>query len=196
MKNIFFLFFVISLFLQTHLVEGNSVKLFKLGTATKGGNYFRLGKSIESICAIAEIPFKIEVVETHGSVDNVLRLERNEIDFAIVQNDIAFLAENGLAPFKEKIKKLTGIMTFYSESIYIITNNPDIYYLNQLANHKVNVGPLGSGLYMDSKTILSSARLWDLVSKSNFKPAEVLNLLLENRIQVAFINNITTQVEN
>ena len=193
MKKCFFSFFVILLFLQTHWIKGNSVKHLKLGTATKGGNYFRLGESIKNIY---DNSVNIEIVETHGSIDNILKLEKGEIDLAIVQNDIAFLAENGLEPFKEKIKNLTGIMTFYSESIYIITNNPDIYYLNQLANHKVNVGPLGSGLYMDSKTILSSIRIWELVLKSNFYPAQVLELLLENRIQAAFINNITTQVEN
>lgn len=165
----------------------------KLGTATKAGNYYQLGQNIKQLFE-NDSGLTIKVVETQGSVDNIFKLRRNEIDLAIIQNDIAFAAENGVSPFKEQISDLTGVLTFYSEPIYLVTNASQINYLNQLANHKVNVGPLGSGLLTDSKIILNSAGLWDLVLKQHHKPAEVLDLLLRNKIHASFVNNISPDV--
>ena len=160
-----------------------------LGTATEGGNYFKLGTSIKSVSnQTAEI--SLDMISTQGSVDNIIKLRKGEVNIAIVQNDIAFLAENGLYPFSERIRNLTGIMTFYAEPVFLITNNSTIHNLNQLANTKVNTGPLGSGLLMDSKIILNSAKLWDLVIKSHAKPVDIPAMLLSNEIQAAFINNI------
>jgi len=177
------------------LNASNSVSqnFLKLATATRGGNYFRLGQSIQLICN-RQGSIKIEILETKGSVDNIYRLTNEQADLAIVQNDIAFLAENGLYPFRKSAKNLRGIITFFFEPIYIITSTPGIFSLNQLANLKVNVGSLGSGLYVNAKTILSSQNLWDSVIKRNHKPVDVLNLLLKKKIQAAFINNITEPV--
>ena len=167
----------------------------KLGTATRVGNYFRLGKSIQQICD-KKSSLKIEVIETRGSVDNINKLKKGQLDLAIVQNDIAFLAENGLYPFDGSVKDLRSIITFFFEPIYIITNAHNLFSINQLANLKINVGPLGSGLYVNAKTILNSQNLWDLVVKRNYKPADILDLLLKNDIQAAFINNITPPINN
>ncbi|KAA3609656.1 MAG: hypothetical protein DWQ05_22245 [Calditrichaeota bacterium] len=164
-----------------------------LGTATEGGNYYNLGISIKSICDQTK-DINLEMISTQGSVDNILKLKKGELDIAIVQNDIAFLAENGLYPFNEKILDLTCIMTFYSEPVFLISNNSTINNINQLANSKVNIGPLGSGLFTDSKIILNSAKLWDLVLKTNAKPTDVLGMLQQNDIQAAFINNIPESI--
>jgi len=165
----------------------------KLGTASKGGNYYQLGESISSICKNENL-VDIDVIPTKGSVDNINQLTRGQVDLAIVQNDIAFLAENGLYPFAHKIKDLRGIITFFFEPVYIITNTPGIISVNQLTNLKVNVGPEGSGLYVNSRIILNSQNLWGFVAKRNHNPADVLNLLLDGEIQAAFINNITVQI--
>lgn len=169
--------------------------IIKLGTATRNGNYYNLGKSIERISKEKSKFFRIEVIETQGSVDNIYRINTDEIDIALVQNDIAFSAENGLYPFEKKTTNLTGIMTFYFEPIYLITNIPEVYNHNQLINRRVNVGPLKSGLFANAKTILNSLGIWDLVIKSNNTPSEVIDLLLKNEIQAAFVNNISERLE-
>jgi len=78
---------------------------------------------MKSVCD-SVLGLALEVIETPGSVDNVIKLASGEIDLAIVQNDIAFFAENGLDPFDIKINGLRGIMTFYLEPIFVITNDP------------------------------------------------------------------------
>lgn len=172
---------VSSLFSQTTL---------RLGTSTVGGNYNKLGKIIQSILEKDIKEISTEIVVTEGSVDNIFKLLKKEIDVAIVQNDIAFLAENGLDPFNEKFDKLRGLITFHTEPIYIISNNYNIRSINHLATYKINVGPERSGLLTDAKIILESLDLYDLIRPVHYKPAEVIDLLRNNVIQASFINNL------
>ncbi|RMD87217.1 MAG: TAXI family TRAP transporter solute-binding subunit, partial [Calditrichaeota bacterium] len=173
--------------------EHTSQNRLRLGTATHGGPYYTLGQSIKSLFEKHGI-VTIEVVESNGSVDNILKLRRQEIDLAIVQNDIAFFAENGLYPFKEKFENLRGILTFYAEPVFLVTNDPTINHPAQLANHKVNVGPIASGLLTDAKIILNAVGIANLIIETNYKPTEVPYLLPNNIVQGAFVNNISPEL--
>lgn len=163
----------------------------RLGTASKAGNYFPLGKSISAVFDTAETPIRIEVLETKGSVDNILQLSRGTIDLAIVQNDVAFFAENGLEPFSEEIQNLAGIASFYLEPIYVLTNDPAINYLPQLVNSEVNIGPVGSGLYTDARIILNSQDLWSVIRKQYDSPNDGIESLIRGNISAAFTNVIS-----
>jgi len=185
-----FFFFLLLILISTSAFTIEDIVHLKLGTASKGGNYFPLGKSISSLIDSAQTDFKIEVLETKGSVDNILKLSEGQIDFAIVQNDIAFFAENGLDPFNTKFINLTGIVAFYLEPIYLLTNNPSITNLSQLINNEVNIGPIGSGLYIDAKIILNSQNLWSTINKKYDSPSNGINDLVNGNISAAFTNVI------
>lgn len=182
--------------ISTLVLAVENVLSLRLGTASKGGAYFPLGKSISAVFDTAKIPIRIDVIETKGSVDNIIQLSKGKIDIAIVQNDVAFFAENGLSPFNKEIQNLTGILSFYLEPIYVLTNDFSIYYLSQIVNKKVNVGPIGSGLYTDAKIILNYHNLWPLVKKEYNSPRNGLNALLDGNISVAFTNVISESQKN
>jgi len=186
---------VISLLYSTS-VFGDSCSVLRLGTATKGGNYYNLGLSIKSLLKNNNFNYQIEVIPTEGSTDNINKLLNKEIDFAIVQNDIAFFAENGLHPFDKPVDDLYAIMSIYHEPIFIISNQNDINNISQLSNKKVNVGPLASGLIVDAKIILNSCSLWESIIKFNYKPSEAIEELLNENIHATFINNINQETQN
>lgn len=165
----------------------------RIGTATKGLNYWKLGLSIQEI--LKDYNINIKPIITQGSGHNIGLIDSNKVDLAIVQNDIAFFAENGLDPYNDKISHLKGITTFYLEPIFIITNDSQLKYLNQLVGRRINIGLSNSGLFADSRIILGVLDLWNSITTANIPPADVVNALLENRIQASFINNITSDIE-
>ena len=160
----------------------------KVGTASKEGFYYALGQSMTDIVNSSEKELQVELVSTNGSVDNIEKLSNGELDLAIVQNDIAFFAENGLAPFNTKVENLRGVLSFYSEPIYIVTNDPSINYLHQLRDKRVNTGPEGSGLFIDVRIILNSVDLWSVVTKESMLPVDGADAVMAGEIDAAFTN--------
>lgn len=174
------------MFLMINLTSLGQKKL-RLGTGSKGANYYRLGLSIDSIIRESGMNVKIEVIETKGSVDNITKLDRGEIDLAIIQNDIGFIADNGIKV--PRINGLRGIMSFYHEPIFIISNKPNIL-LENLSNFEVNIGEIESGLAANAQKILQTVGIWENVTKWNYHPLQVVDKLKNNEIQISFVNNI------
>ena len=172
------------------VVEGFSATdvTLKLGTATKGLHYYNLGISIKKICERKKPELKIDVIPTEGSVANILLLKEKKIDLAIVQNDIAFFAEQGVQPFGKGIEGLRGVLGLYSEPIFIVTNKSNVRHIGNLQNYKVAIGPKGSGLSTDAKIILNAYQILDFIETKFAFPAEVTKLLKDNEIQAGFVN--------
>lgn len=195
MKGIRFLIFIIVLpFLITGCGDQSAqieepVSL-SLGTASLEGNYYPLGQSIASVITSIDSSVTVEVVETQGSVDNIRKLDSGELDLAIVQNDVAFFAENSVAPFETEISSLRGLATLYSEPIFLFTNDPSINYPAQLTNRMINVGPTESGLITDARIILNSFDLWSVTTKRNLSPIDGINALLNGDVDAAFTNAV------
>jgi|GEM_PF-3502017 len=167
---------------------------YRLGTALKSGSYFPLGQSIKKI--LNEYEIEVNVIETNGSVENLELLDKDSLDFAIVQNDIAFFADNGLYPFNGRLADLRGIITFYKEPIYIITTDPLLVSIDQLRHLKINVGPEGGGLFTDTKIILNSVNLWSSIQRHYFAPNIGIRMVLDGQLQASFINNIPDSLLN
>lgn len=165
----------------------------RLGTASQEGHYYGLGESMSSLFNDSQDGVPLDVIATNGSVDNIEKLSSGELDLAIVQNDIAFFAENGLAPFNREIEDLRGIISFYSEPIYVVTNDPSIDYLYQLRDRRINVGPEGSGLFIDVRIILNSVDLWSVITRDNKLPLDGVDAVLNGDVDAAFTNAILSR---
>ncbi len=171
----------------------NAQTKFYLGTANKGVSYYDLGKSIKKFFNSKDYPEKIDFIETQGSTDNIYKLQKGEIDIALSQNDIAFFAENGMAPFNKPVQNLRAIMSLYPEPIFMLSNDPDLFSITQFKNVKVNVGPKSSGLIEDSKILLNSAGVWNSIHKFYLSPAIALEMLKKGKLQVVFVNNLSPE---
>lgn len=62
-----------------------------LATGTKTGNYYPFGQAIAEVVVQQNPRIRIRVVETQGAEENMRRLQANEAQLAIVQNDTAAL---------------------------------------------------------------------------------------------------------
>lgn len=61
----------------------------KLATGTKTGNYYPFGQAIAEVVVQQNPRLRIQVVETQGADENMRRLQANDVQLAIVQNDTA-----------------------------------------------------------------------------------------------------------
>jgi uncharacterized protein len=118
-----------------------------LGTGPTDGVYYPVG---EAICAIVNEDLRSSGVRcssetTPGSVYNVDALRSGDLEFGLIQSDVAYAAYKGEgaflgAPFKD----LRSVLTLHSELVTVVAR-PEIHQLTDLSGKRINVGPKGSG---------------------------------------------------
>ena len=142
--------------------EGGEILSWHAGGT--GGTYYPLSGDVKTIVE-ANTPHGIQVQSTGASVENVGSLGREEADFGLIQNDIAFWAYNGtgIDEFEgAPVENLRGVATLYPETIHIVTQEDSgIETVSDLEGAAVNTGDLGSGTQVNALQILDSAGVED-----------------------------------
>ena len=118
-----------------------------LGTGPLNGVYYPVGGAI---CDIVNQNLRSTGVRcsremTPGSVYNVDALHSGELEFGIVQSDVAFAAYTGKSVLADKAApELRSVLILHPELVTIVAR-PGIHKLADLAGKRINVGPEGSG---------------------------------------------------
>ena len=93
-----------------------------------------------------------------GAVANVELIRAGEADFALLQNDIAYYAFNGIAlgAFAGKpVKSMAGVFSVYPEPVHIVvTQASGVKSVRELKGKRVALGPAGSGTEQNALQIL------------------------------------------
>ena len=93
-----------------------------------------------------------------GAVANVELIRAGEADFALLQNDIAYYAYNGIAlgAFAGKpVKSMAGVFSVYPEPVHIVvTQASGVKSVRELKGKRVALGPAGSGTEQNALQIL------------------------------------------
>ena len=90
----------------------------EMGTGGPSGNYIAMGKDINTYCA-DELSVKLNVLESDGSVDNLLGMLNKKYDLGIVQSDVLhFNAER--APNKVNRNRVKVISGLHEEAIHLL----------------------------------------------------------------------------
>lgn len=146
MKKLFILAF--SAFL---LWSGNSsaadVNRLKLATGGTSGVYYPLGGAIgQTVGEKSDGKFAITAQSSGASGENMRLVQDGEVDFAIVQNDIADSAYNGTEPFKDKFGKVRALGRLYPEYLHIVASQDSgIKSVDDFKGKRISVGARGSG---------------------------------------------------
>lgn len=96
---------------------------------------------------------------SEGSVDNLARLKREEVAFAIVQSDLQSFSYYGSSRQVESFRALRSILTLHAEPYQIAATNPAIEHVSDLAGKRVSIGEEGSGQHATNRLILSRHRV-------------------------------------
>ena len=167
--------------------EGGEVIVWHAGGT--GGTYFPLSGEFKSIVE-DNTPHALQVQSTGASVANVGALEREEADFALIQNDIADFAFHGtgIEEFDgNPVETIRGVATLYPETIHVITQaDSGIDSVEELEGATVNTGDLGSGTRVNALQILESAGVEEFTEENtDFESAA--DQIRDGDIDAAFI---------
>lgn len=156
-------------------------KIYSFGTASINGTYYPFGNAISRLFS-KNLKRLVTVAEpTPGSVANVNFLRKKQIELALIQSDVAWMAYQGTVIFNgNPFKDLRVLASLYSEKVQIVVRaDSGINTLDDLRGKRISVGEIESGSAAGAIQILEAAGLknkedYDLVNERFTKATELL----------------------
>jgi TRAP transporter TAXI family solute receptor len=138
---------------------GDKIELIMASGGT-GGTYYPLAGGMAKLWKDNIPGVNVTVQATGASVANIRLLARNEVDLALIQNDIADYGRTGRESFartKEKHTNYLAIGGLYPEVVQIVAPaESSIRKIEDMAGKRVVVGSAASGTEIASRQILGS----------------------------------------
>ncbi|MBN2259751.1 MAG: TAXI family TRAP transporter solute-binding subunit [Clostridiales bacterium] len=176
---------------ETPVVEEPAETVFiNIGTGGTAGTYFPLGGAFAEIWNNNIDGINATAQSTGASTANINLLKDGKIEVAIVQNDIAMYSANGMLMFEgDSFPKLNGLATMYSEPLQIVTTDPNIKSIADLAGKNIAVGAIGSGVEANARQIIAAAGLdFDTDINAKFLSfSEASSGIKDGQVDVAFL---------
>lgn len=152
--------------------EEADARFFRISTASAGGTYFPVGRTLGSIishppgaepCQVGGrcgVPGLIAIAKASpGSIANVRNVNSGRVDSALAQSDIVSWAYEGERMFERDgiAINLRAIASLYSESVQVVASKDSgITRLTDLPGKRVSIGRVGSGTRADALLILDA----------------------------------------
>ena len=125
-----------------------------LATGGTGGTYYPIGGGMADIVS-RNLPDVQMTAETgNASVANLNLIGTNQIEMALVQNDVAYFAYNGQMMFDKAYKNVRAVAVLYPETIQVVAmKKSGVQKITDLPGKRVSVGAPGSGVLADVQLI-------------------------------------------
>jgi len=154
------------------------------------GVYYPMAGAISSIAHKNLSDIKITVESSGASIANAKLIASGDADMAIMQNDTAFYALQGVKPmFDKTIPNIRGITSLFQEHCQIqARKDSKIASVADLKGKRVCVGPLGSGTELNAMQILEAygMKFEDFSKVERLTATESSDYLKDGRIDAAF----------
>lgn len=188
MKKILSVLLALAMIFALTACAGGSTTM-TMGTGSPTGTYFAyggvLGQYITNNTATTVTP-----VSTGGSKDNIQGIDVGDYQLGTVQSDVMHYAWLGTRSFEKegKIDTFRTVAGLYAEAVQLITTNPNINSVADLAGKKVSIGAAGSGVYFNAIDILSAAGLdLDDIDEQYLNFDQSADSLKDGKVDAAFI---------
>ena len=172
--------------------DPNANKITDNLTFTTGGDagtYYAFGGVIaQHVTANAGV--SVTAVTSGGSKANVLLLDSGDAQLGFCQSDVMAYAYNGTSTFADDgaITSFSTVANLYLEQVQIVTCNPDIKTVADLAGKNVSIGDAGSGVYFNAIDILGAYGLTEEDIKPQYKSfGDSADALKDGKIDAAFV---------
>lgn len=127
-------------------VEPAPPRTLNIATGSAEGAYRGFGRQLRS--SLSRNDVELQIVETGGSVDNLDRLNKGEVDVAFMQSGLANA---------DDYPQLESLGSVYYEPVWIFTTNHlKISRLSDLRGRRVSAGGAGSGSRLVALQLLQS----------------------------------------
>lgn len=114
-------------------MSSHGARTIRIATGPRGGTFLPLGQAIASVIERQVPRTRAVALESPGGRGNIERLERGEVDFALVPND----AQGG--------PRVRAIAPLYDEVLQVVVRVDEVSDLMHLRGRRVSIGPRGSG---------------------------------------------------
>ena len=156
-------------------------------TGGESGTYYAFG-SVIAQHATNNAGVNVVGLSGNGSQANVQELVDGTADFAFCQSDVMAYAYNGTNLFDTKVEGFSTVAALYMEQVQIVTTNPDIKTVADLAGKSVSIGAPGSGVYFNAIDVLSAYGLTENDIKPTYQSfGDSADALKNGQIDAAFI---------
>ena len=184
---------IVSLILTAALILalaacGGGAKM-TMGTGGTSGTYYAyggvLGQDIKTFAGVG-----VPVVSTDGSKPNIESIASGDYQLGTVQSDVMAYAWEGTRSFESTgaIDSFRVVGGLYAEAVQLITMDPSIKSVADLAGKSVSIGAPGSGVYFNAVDVLTAAGLTEDDIKPQYQSfADSTDALKDGKIDAAFI---------
>lgn len=134
-----------------------------IGTGSKSGVYFQVGRSICRLLTRNRENVSCEPLATAGSVSNLANVENGSLEVGIVQSDIQHHAINRSGPYRfvdTPHDNLRALFSLYVEPFnLVVRRDAGISSLDDLKGRRINIGNSGSG-HRATMEVVMQAKGW------------------------------------
>lgn len=123
------------------------------GTGGETGTYYAFGGVLAQYVT-SNTDTTVTAVSSKGSQANIEDLDAGDIQLGFVQSDVMSYAYNGERLFKEPITDFSVVAALYMEQVQIVTLDPEIKTVADLAGKTVSIGASGSGVFYNALDVL------------------------------------------
>lgn len=157
------------------------------GTGGDTGTYYGFGSVLANYVS-TNSDCKVTALTSGGSQANVEDLTNSNVQIAFVQSDVMNYAYNGQRLFKSPVTGFSVVAQLYQEQVQIVTTNPDIKTVADLAGKKVSIGAAGSGVYFNAIDVLNAYDLKESDISAVYQSfGDSAESLKDGKIDAAFI---------
>ena len=188
MKTRIFATLMVALMLVMTLASCSGTSL-TMGTGGTGGTYYQfgaiLGQYIENKAGVGCV-----AVSTDGSKANIQGIASGDYQMATVQSDVMAYAWKGTNTFEKegKVDSFRVLGGLYAEAVQLITMDPEIKTVADLAGKPVSIGAPGSGVYFNAIDVLKAAGLTEQDISAQYQSFnDSVESLKDGKIKAAFI---------
>ena len=174
---------------ETQAAAPASLGKMTMGTGGTAGTYYAFGGVLGQYMK-NKGGVDVTVVSTDGSKANIQGIDAGDYQLGTVQSDVMAYAWEGSKSFADDgaIDTFRVIGGLYAETVQLITMDPEIKSVADLAGRAVSIGAPGSGVYFNAIDVLTAAGL----SEDTIKPqylsfADSTEGLKDGKIDAAFI---------
>lgn len=190
-KTLFILSAVLVLgLLLSGMVSAQGTTFLSIATGGTSGTYYPIGGALAKVLNENIDNMNASAQSTGASVTNTRLIYNQEVELAILQNDIANYAVNGERQFEgNQVNNMSGVASLYPEVIQIIVrSDAGVNSIADLKGKSVAVGAPGSGAEANASQILEFFGLsYDDIEEDYLSFGEAASRLKDRQIDAAFL---------
>ena len=158
-------------------------------TGGEAGTYYGFGSVLaQKVSDVTST--NVTAITSGGSAANIDAIDIGDAQLGFSQSDVLAYAYAGTRSFEElgEVKSFSIVAPLYMEQVQIVTLNPDIKTVADLAGKSVSIGAAGSGVYFNAIDVLGAYGLTEDDIKPTYQSfADSAEALQDGQIDAAFV---------